>query len=136
MAGVLPLLAQTSETRTARLTPAPIEAATFEQLAGAAGTVTATLTGTTLVIEGEFTGLREAATAAALHAAAPGLRGPALAALALQGVADGTLRGEVALTEIQAGYFRDDRLYVQLTNDDYPDGLLRGWLVAPEDSTP
>ena len=47
-----------------------------------------------------------------------------------------TIGGEVTLSEVQAGYFRDTRLYIQLQSEDYPDGLLRGWLVQPEDSTP
>jgi len=131
-----PLPAQAPETRTARLTPAPLEAATFEQLADASGSVTATLTGTTLTVAGAFTGLRAPAASATLHAAEPGLRGPVLATLALDGAAAGTITGEVTLTGVQTGYFRDEWLYVQLQNDDYPDGLLRGWLVVPEAPTP
>jgi len=133
-AALLP--AQTPETRAARLTPAPVEAATFDQLSGASGMAAATLAGTTLIVEGTFTGLRFPATSATLHAAAPGLRGPVLATLTLEGATDGAISGEVTLTDVQTGYFRDERLYVQLQNDDYPDGLLRGWLVVPEDPTP
>jgi hypothetical protein len=132
----MPAVAQAPDVRTARLTPAPVEAATFEQLGGASGTATATLAGDTLVVTGEFAGLRAPATSATLHAAERGLRGPVLATLGLTGTTAGTLAGEVTLTDVQAGYFRDQRLYVQLQNDDYPDGLLRGWLVVPEDPQP
>lgn len=133
---VAPLPAQAPLTRTARLTPAPVEAATFGQLAGGTGSAAATLAGTTLTVEGTFTGLQSPATSATLHAAAFGLRGPVVATLTIEGDTAGTIGGEVTLTDIQAGYLRDERLYIQLQSDDFPDGLLRGWLVAPRPPTP
>ena len=124
--------AQVPETRTARLTPSPIEAATSFELTGG-GSATATLTGTTLTVDGTFDGLQEAATTASLHAEARGLRGPMVASLELNGSTGGTIRAEVKLSDVQAGYFRDQRLYIQLQSETHPEGLLRGWLVQPED---
>ena len=56
-----------------------------------------------------------------------------IAALELDGSTTGTFAAELTLSAVQAGYFRDDRLYIQLQSEENPEGLLRGWLLQPED---
>ena len=124
--------AQTPEQRAARLTPSPIEAATATELTGA-GAATAELSGVTLSVDGTFEGLQSPATETTLHAGNRGLRGPVIAALELDGSTTGTFAAELTLSAVQAGYFRDDRLYIQLQSEENPEGLLRGWLLQPED---
>ena len=61
----------------ARLSPVPIPAAS--QTVVGVGSVTATLTGTTLDVAGTFEGLASPATEARLHRSPkPGIRGPAV----------------------------------------------------------
>lgn len=124
--------AQAPESRTARLTRAPVDEVTFTEFTGS-GLATARLDGSVLRITGTFEGLGAPATTANLHAGAKGIRGPVVAPLELDSGTEGTIRAELTLSDVQADYFRNERLYIQLQSNDYPDGLLRGWLVQPED---
>jgi hypothetical protein len=128
----LALQAQESEVRTARLTPSPVELATALDLTGS-GSARALLTENTLIITGTFEGLQAPATEANLHAGTKGLRGPVVAVLELDGSIEGTLRARLKLSNVQVDYLKQERLYIQLQNEESPEGLLRGWLVQPED---
>lgn len=128
VAGSSALSAQTSRTFTTRLATAPVEAANAATLTGV-GAVTATLTGNKLVVMGNFKGLQGAATAARLHVAPMGMRGPAILDLQFTKAPSGTISGDLTLTSIQADHLTRNRVYVQLHSEKAPDGALWGWLL-------
>jgi hypothetical protein len=122
------LSAQAPRVFTARLATAPVEAANAATLTGS-GAVTATLTGNRLVVIGNFKGLQGAATAARLHVAPMGMRGPAMLDLTAAKAASGTISGDLTLTAIQVDHVTRNRVYVQLHSEKAPDGALWGWLL-------
>ena len=70
--------AQNAETFKARLSPVPISVAMMSTIAGY-GSLTATLKGKQLTIQGTFEGLRSPATTVQIHRAPKGIPGPAIA---------------------------------------------------------
>ena len=70
--------AQSSETFKARLSPVPINEGMMSSVAGT-GSLTATLTGKQLAIQGTFDGLKSSATTAQIHRSPKGIPGPAIA---------------------------------------------------------
>lgn len=116
----------------ARLAPLPTDLAMQETIAGR-GTATATLAGTSLTLDGTYTGLRSAATSVRVYESArPGLRGPLVGEFASGGGTAGTFKGSLALTREQAAAFARGLLYVQIQSEKAPDGNLWGWLMAPK----
>jgi hypothetical protein len=131
---IYPLLvsAQSGETFTARLAWVPITVQQRADVAGK-GSVTASLSGRTLTINGSFEGLPAPATAARLHrGVARGARGPALSDLTITTKAtSGTISGSVALSADQVDYLKQGRLYVQVYSEkgaDTDGSTLWGWL--------
>ena len=122
------VVAQAPRAFSARLSTAPVEAANAATLTGT-GAVTATLTGNKLVVLGNFKGLQGAATAARLHVAPMGLRGPAMLDLQVTRASSGTISGNLTLTNIQLDHLTRNRVYVQLHSEKAPDGALWGWLL-------
>jgi hypothetical protein len=117
-----------SRTFVARLSPVPITAAMQDTVAGV-GSVTATLTGSQLVIDGKFSGLRTPATVARLHLAPRALRGAAIHDLKVSGGTNGTISGTVQLTGEQRQALEKTSLYIQVHSEKAPEGNLWGWLV-------
>lgn len=116
----------------ARLSPVPIDVAMQSTVAGS-GSVTGTLTGTTLTLNGTYKDLRTAATAVRLHRGPRiAMRGPAIAELKASGGTTGTIAGTVELTREQADDLANGRLYIQLHSEKAPDGNLWGWLLNQE----
>ena len=116
----------------ARLSPVPVDATTQTAITGL-GSATATLSGTTLTIEGTYKGLQTAATTVKVFESPQrGLRGPLVAQFAAGGGTSGTFSGTVTLTREQAASFAKGLLYVQLQSEKAPDGNLWGWLLAPK----
>lgn len=117
----------------ARLSPLPVDATTQGAITGL-GSATATLTGTTLAIEGTYKGLQTAATSVKVSQSPQrGLRGPLVGQFAIAGGGtSGTFSGAVTLTREQATAFAAGLLYVQLQSEKAPDGNLWGWLLAPK----
>jgi hypothetical protein len=111
----------------ARLSPVPIMASMQDVVAGL-GSVTATLTGNQLVVDGKFNGLRSPATVARLHLAAPAMRGPAVHDLKVSSGTSGTISGTIELTGEQRQALERGRIYIQLHSEKAPEGNLRGWL--------
>jgi hypothetical protein len=120
--------AQAARTFSARLSTVPVEASTLARLTGS-GKVTAVLTGQQLTVTGTFTGLQSPATAARLHVAPKGLRGPAMADLVVTKETSGTISGSLTLTPVQADHFARNRVYVQIHSEKAPEGNLWGWLL-------
>jgi hypothetical protein len=116
----------------ARLAIVPIDIAMQATIAGS-GAVTATLKGSTLTINGTFSGLRTAATVARVHRSPrTAMRGVPIGELTVTGATSGALSGSIELTKEQVEDLAAGRLYVQLHSEKAPDGNLWGWLLAPE----
>jgi CHRD domain-containing protein len=122
------LVAQTPKTYRARLSTVPIDVAMQSSIAGK-GSVTATLDGTKLTINGSYEGLKTPATVARLHRGYRGVRGPSFADLKVSGGTSGTITGTVDLTPSQVGELSKSLFYVQLHSEKAPDGNLWGWLL-------
>jgi len=109
-----------------------IDVAMQETVAGS-GSVTATLSGATLKLSGQFQGLKSAVTVARLHRGPKmAMRGPALADLQVSGDTSGTIAGAIDLTTAQVDDLSKGRLYIQLHSEKAPDGNLWGWLLIQE----
>lgn len=127
--GVSAGVAQQSRTFVARLSPVPITVAMQETVAGV-GSVTATLTGNTLAVDGKFEGLRTPATVARIHMAPRAMRGAAVHDLKVSSGTSGTISGSVQLTGEQRQALERNGLYIQLHSEKAPEGNLWGWLAA------
>lgn len=116
----------------ARLSVVPIDLAMHATVAGS-GAATATLKGSTLTINGTFSGLKTAATIARLHRSPKtGMRGVPIGDLTATAATSGTITGSIDLTKPQIEDLAAGRLYVQLHSEKAPDGNLWGWLLAAE----
>ena len=114
----------------ARLSTVPIDLAMASTIAGS-GSVTATLKGRTLTVNGTFNGLKSPATVARLHRSPNrGIRGPSFADLISSAATSGEIGGSVELTATQVEDLEKGRLYVQLHSEKAPEGNLWGWLLA------
>src|SRR5687768_11112332 len=113
--------AQTAQYR-ARLSPVPLDVAMQATIAGS-GSVTAALKGTTLTINGTFTGLKSPATAARLHRSPKtAMRGPAIGDLTATAATTGTIGGSIELTAEHAADLAAGRLYLMLHSEKAPEG--------------
>ena len=116
----------------ARLAIVPIDIAMQATIAGS-GAVTATLKGSTLTINGTFSGLKTAATVARVHRGPrTAMRGVPIGDLTATAGTSGTISGTIELTKEQVEDLAAGRLYVQLHSEKAPDGNLWGWLLAAE----
>jgi len=123
--------AQSPRTFKARLSAVPVAA--YSANVVGTGSVTATLSGTKLTINGTFDGLATPATVAQIHKSPkPGIRGPVLFELTVSKATSGTLTGTFDLTAAQVLEVSQGRYYVQLHSEKAPDGNLWGWLLAPD----
>lgn len=121
--------AQNTESFKVRLAPVATDIAMRENIAGL-GTVTATLAGSKLTLNGTFEGLKSNATAAHIHqGTATGVRGPKLLDLTVSKAVSGTLSGTFDLTPEQLDAFKKGKWYVQIHSEKAPAGNLWGWLV-------
>ena len=131
MSLVLAASAQNAETFKARLSPVPINISMMSTIAGS-GSLTATLQGKQLTIQGTFEGLRSPATTVQIHRGPKGIPGPAivnLTDLTATKAQKGTVSGTAELTPDQIADLRNGRLYVQIQSERAPDGNLWGWLL-------
>ncbi len=127
-----PLLAQSSKTFRARLSPVPIDVSMQAAVAGG-GTITATKSGNKLALNGTFDGLRSPATIAQLHKSpVTGVRGPVVGDLVVTKATTGAISGTIDLTPALQDDLDRGRLYVQLHSEGAKDGNLWGWLLAQE----
>jgi hypothetical protein len=97
------------------------------------GSLTATLTGKQLTIQGTFEGLRSPATTVQIHRGAKGIPGPVIvdfsANLSVTKAEKGSVSGTLQLTPDQIADLRNGRLYMQIQSESAPDGNLWGWLL-------
>jgi hypothetical protein len=122
--------AQNAESYRARLSPVPINIAMMAKISGS-GSLTATLSGKQLTIQGTFEGLRSPATTAQIRRAPKAIPGPAIPNLELTvtKAAKGEISGKLELTPDQVDDLRKGILYVQVQSESAPDGNLWGWLL-------
>lgn len=112
-----------------RLSPVPIEASIASKTKGI-GSATASLDGTTLTLNGSFSGLQGAATVARLHeGVATGVRGAAVADFTVPQAPSGSFTAKLTLTPAQAESVRQGHTYLQIHSAAAPDGNLWGWLL-------
>ena len=125
-------VAQGAKQYKARLSLVPILQTQVGAVTGS-GSVTATLTGNKLSLNGTFEGLQSPATVARLHRGVKkGVRGPAVSDLKVSGTTSGTIEGTVDLTQFQVNDLASEHFYVQLHSEKSPDGNLWGWLQLQE----
>ena len=95
------------------------------------GSLTATLVGKQLTIQGTFSGLRSPATTAQIRRGPKGIPGPVVANLDLTvtKAEKGDINGTLELTPDQIADLRNGRWYVQIQSERAPDGNLWGWLL-------
>lgn len=124
------LNAQTAEMFKARLSPVPINISMMSTIAGS-GSLTATLQGKQLTIQGSFEGLRSPATTAQIRRGPKGIRGPVIPnfELAVTKAEKGKVSGTLELTPDQIADLRNGRWYLQIQSERAPDGNLWGWLL-------
>jgi hypothetical protein len=130
ISAIAALNAQNAETFRARLSPVPINISMMTTVAGS-GTLTATLTGRQLTIQGTFEGLRSPATTAQIHRGPKAIPGPVIPnfELTVTKAAKGTITGTLELTPDQIADLRNGQWYVQIQSERAPDGNLWGWLL-------
>ena len=122
--------ASNRETFRARLSPVPINVSMMATIAGS-GSLTATLSGNQLTIQGTFEGLRSSATTAQIHRGPKGIPGPVIAGLDLSvtKAEKGTIGGTFTPTPEQVADLRNGMWYVQIQSERAPEGNLWGWLL-------
>jgi hypothetical protein len=120
--------APAGETYRTRLSVVPIDVAMQANVAGQ-GSVTATLQGNKLTVQGTAEGLRSPATVAQIHRGPPGIPGPAILDLSVSKYNTPSIGGTVDLTPSMVQDLKNGQLYVQLNSERAPDGNLRGWLM-------
>src|SRR5262249_17344623 len=126
---VVALSAQSPKTFRARLAPVAIDAGMKINIAGS-GSLTASLVGSKLTVNGKFDGLRSPATVAHIHEGpVTGVRGLAILDLTVSKAASGAISGSFDLTPQQVESLRKGRWYVQIHSEKAPDGNLWGWLL-------
>ena len=130
--------AQAPQTYQARLSVVPISNAAARNnidespTVFAAGNVTATLTGTKLTVAGTFEGFKAPASIAQIRSgSAMGVRGPVLFDLTVTKATKGTISGTFDLSPAQVELLKNRRMYLQIHNDNTPEGALLGWFLNP-----
>ena len=130
------LLAQGPQVYKARLSIVPIAGpanrATIDESATvfAAGNVTGTLNGSKLTVTGSFEGFKSPASIAQIHqGVAMGVRGPVVFDLTVTKATKGTISGTFDLTPDQVNLLKNSRPYVQIHNENTPEGALWGWFL-------
>lgn len=111
-----------------RLSVVPVDVGMQTTVAGQ-GSVTATLAGNKLTVNGTAQGLRSPATVAHIHRGPPGIPGPAILDLTVTTSTTPAIGGTVDLTPQMVEDLKNGQLYVQLNSERAPDGNLRGWLM-------
>jgi len=112
----------------ARLSPLGVTAATVNTITGG-GSVTATLSGTRLVIDAAYEGLTGVATSANIRRGPKGIPGPVVFDLSVPAASSGKITATFDLTPEQLTDLRAGRLYLQIHSERAPDGSIRGWIL-------
>ena len=132
----VPLVAQGQQQFKAQLRAVPIAnaagRANIDESASvfAIGNVTATLNGNKMTVAGTFEGFKSPASIAQVRqSVVMGARGPVLFDLTVTKETKGSISGTFDLTPEQVNLLRNARLYVQIHNQNTPEGALWGWFL-------
>ena len=94
------------------------------------GHVSASLNGSMLTVQGDFTDLPSAATSVKLYSGPGiGVPGGAIMDLTVSGQTGGTVSGTVSLSSTQLAELKRGQVYIQINSLKAPDGNLWGWLL-------
>jgi CHRD domain len=105
------------------------------------GHVTAALSGSTLTVTGDYSGLSSEATAANLvmglgrgvaGGATGGMNGSTVGKLTIGGSMDGQISGSIKLTSAQIAALKKGALYIEIDSAKAPNGNLWGWLTVAD----
>lgn len=106
---------------------------TMQTTIAGVGAANASLKGSTLTINGTFSGLKTPATVVrVMRSPKTGMRGVPIGELKVTPETSGTITGSLELTKEQIDDLAAGRLYIQLHSQKAPDGNLWGWLLMPE----
>jgi CHRD domain len=113
----------------ARLSPLGVTNATVNTTTGV-GSVTATLNGSQLTIDGSFEGLTGLATSANIRRGPKGIPGPVIFDISIAKATSGKINATLALSAEQIADLRAGRLYLQIHSERAPEGSIRGWMLG------
>ncbi len=116
-----------TETYRARLSPMPTTPQTVTEIIGE-GEVILTLSGNTLSVDGNFTGMSSVATMGHIHNGPPAQPGPVAFSLEVSSATGGSISGELELTDEQVTALKNNEFYVQIHSQNNAPGELRGWI--------
>jgi len=122
------MAAANGEMYKARLSVVPLDISMQANVAGS-GSLTATLAGNKLTVNGTVQGLKSPATDAHIHRGPRGIPGPAILDLNVTKGTTATISGTVDLSPSQLDDLKNGNLYVQVNSERAPDGNLRGWIL-------
>ena len=124
------------------LDPVAFDNSTVKNTVGS-GTVTGTLSGSTLTVSGTYSGLSSTATAAHLllgqgygisGGPTGGLDGAPVGDLAVSGGTNGQITGSLKLNAAQVKALGQGAVYLLITSTNAPKGNLWGWLHLPDNN--
>ena len=113
----------------ARLSPMPTTPQTKSEITGL-GEVILTLDGSTLTVNGNFTGMSSVATAAHIHNGPPAQPGPVIHTLTITEATGGDISAQLTLTPEQIQQLKANSFYIQVHSVTNPPGELRGWVFT------
>ena len=119
--------AQAQDTYRARLSPMPTTPQTVSTILGE-GEVILILSGNSLTIDGDFTGMSSVATGAHIHNGPPAQPGPVIHTLEITENTSGSLTGTLTLSDEEIESLRNNEFYIQIHTETNPPGELRGWV--------
>lgn len=113
----------------AQLDPAPFDATTRADVIESIGSVTATLEGSTLTVQGKFSNFTSPATGGSFRIGlAKGVPGDAIGTLTVEHARQGSFSGTIRLTSAQIAALKKEALYVRIDSEKAPEGNVQGWL--------
>ena len=113
----------------AQLDPTPFDASTRADVIESIGSVTATLEGNTLTVQGKFSNFTSPATGGSFRIGlAKGVPGDAIGSLTVERGRQGSFSGTIKLTSAQLAALKKEALYIRIDSEKAPDGNVQGWL--------
>jgi hypothetical protein len=113
----------------AQLDPTPFDATTRADVIESIGSVTATLEGSTLTVQGKFSNFTSPATGGSFRIGlAKGVPGEAIGSLTVEHARQGSFSGTIRLTSAQLAALKKEALYIRIDSEKAPEGNVQGWL--------
>lgn len=113
----------------AELDPVPFDASNRAIVIDSIGNARATLDGSTLTVQGNFSNFTSPATGGSVRIGlAKGVPGDAIGSLTADHVTSGHFSGSVKLDSAQIAALKKQAIYVRIDSEKAPDGNVQGWL--------